>query len=514
MIFRLETSRIRTILIGREWEIPLDNEKKTIEQPRNRSRRTAWILGAAVLLVLALLLATALVGQRETIFPGVSAEGVRLGGMTEAEAAAALREAGWDGPDHTVLIARLPAEKQISVTSGTAGWVVSADEAAKKAWQYGRIQDHPFSNFVAYVASALTGLDMGAHVADAPDADAIRQSAETAAEQVNKALLGAAVDDTPGAQAVCLYKGGELQTLEADAVFERLMQALARHERELDLVPAIPEDAEAEKRDMAELHYYLCDEPHNAYYDTATQTVVNGRPGVAFDVDEAERLWNEAGVGDLIRIPATITEPSLLNADETVLYADLLSQKSTSLGGSSANRVGNIALAASKIDNVVLMPGQSFSYNDVVGQRTVEAGFREAGAYADGRVVQAVGGGICQVSSTLYYCALTANLQIDQRTNHYFTVGYIEPGMDATVSWGGPEFVFTNNRTFPIVIRARMENGFVTVEIWGTDVDGSTVSMSYAQSGMSVVTYRGVYDRDGNLISKNQEATSLYHTHD
>ncbi len=492
----------------------MDNEKQTTQQPGRRKRRLGWIATGAVILVLALLLATALVGQRETIFPRVTAEGVRLGGMTVTEAAAALREAGWDGPDHTILTAQLPAEKQISITSGTAGWVVSADEAAKKAWQYGRTPDHPFSNFIAYVASAITGLDIGSHIADAPDTEAIRQAADTAVEQVNKALLGASVDETPGAQAVCLYKGGELQTLEADAVYDNLLFALQRHESQLDLVPAIPADAQAEQRDMAELHYYLCDEPQNAYFDTATQTVISGKPGVAFDVDEAERLWDAAQIGDLIRIPATITEPALLNADETVLYADLLSQKSTSLGGSSANRVGNVSLAASRIDNVVLMPGQSFSYNDVVGQRTIEAGFREAGAYADGRVVQEVGGGICQVSSTLYYCALTANLQIDQRTNHYFSVGYIEPGMDATVSWGGPEFVFTNNRTFPIVIRARVENGAVTVEIWGTNVDGSTVSMSYAQSGMSVVTYRGVYDRDGNLISKNEEARSLYHTHD
>ena len=487
---------------------------KTTKQPADRRRRRiGWIVSAALVLVLALLLGTALVGQRTTIFPGVSAKGIQLGGMNLEEAAEALRDAGWDGPDHTVLTAQLPADRTISISSGTAGWVISADEAARDAWRYGRTKDHPFSNFVAYVASAVTGLDIAGHVADAPDAEAIRQMVDETVEQVNKTLLGAAVDETPGAQAVCLYKGGELLTLNADAVYGRVTQALEQHESALDLIPAIPEDAEAEPRDMAELHYYLCDEPQNAYFDVTSQTVINGKPGVAFDVDEAERLWNAADAGTLLRIPATITEPALLNADETVLYADLLSQKSTSLSGSSANRVGNVTLAASKIDGVVLLPGQSFSYNDVVGQRTVAAGFREAGAYADGRVVQEVGGGICQVSSTLYYCALTANLQIDSRTNHYFSVGYIEPGMDATVSWGGPEFVFTNNRTFPIVIRAHVENGVVSVEIWGTDVDGSTVQMRYAQSGMSVVTFRSVYDKDGNLLSDAQEATSLYHAH-
>lgn len=98
------------------------------------------------------------------------------------------------------------------------------------------------------------------------------------------------------------------------------------------------------------------------------------------------------------------------------------------------------------IDGLVIAPGEQFSYNDALGERTAERGYKAAGAYSNGQVVQEIGGGICQVSSSLYYAALLANLQIDVRVCHYFPVAYLPPGLDATVSWGGPEFKFTNNR--------------------------------------------------------------------
>ena len=167
-----------------------------------------------------------------------------------------------------------------------------------------------------------------------------------------------------------------------------------------------------------------------------------------------------------------------------------------------------------RFDGVILEPGQSFSYNGTVGQRTAANGFREAGAYSNGQVVQELGGGICQVSSTLYYCTLISNLQITSRTNHYFSVGYIEPGLDATVSWGAPDFVFVNNRTFPIKIHAYVSGGMITVEIYGTNVDGSYVKMESAVNGLNVTTYRCVYAADGTLISRTREAASTYHSHD
>ena len=251
----------------------------------------------------------------------------------------------------------------------------------------------------------------------------------------------------------------------------------------------------------------------NAYFDTASMEIVDAHSGIQFDVSEAQRLWDAAGVGDVVEIPCVVTPASFTRDNVPSLFHDLLASKSTPLGGSSWNRVNNVSLAAQKIHDTILYPGQSFSYNETVGQRTWDAGFREAGAYANGEVVQEVGGGICQVSSTLYWCAMKANLKILERTNHMFPVSYIEPGMDATVSWGAPDFRFENNRTFPVDIVAYVQNGMLTVELWGTNVDGSYTIVDYYRNGNAVTTYRHVFDAWGNELSSELEAVSIYHSH-
>ena len=129
----------------------------------------------------------------------------------------------------------------------------------------------------------------------------------------------------------------------------------------------------------------------------------------------------------------------------------------------------------------------------------------------------------------VYYAALLSNLQIDTRTCHYFPVSYVNPGMDATVSWGGPEFRFTNNRDWPIRIEASVNESekSVTVSFYGTDVDGSYVEMTYSTwavynnsqypdtaTGYRAATYRNVYSADGELISRDLEAYSEYHYHE
>jgi vancomycin resistance protein YoaR len=308
-------------------------------------------------------------------------------------------------------------------------------------------------------------------------------------------------------------KGAELLLADPETVFQKALSALEKHDDVADCVTKTDSEADAKDLDLQQLHDQICGDPVNAYFDTEAMEIVEARSGVQFDVAQAQKLWDTAGAGDVVEIPCTVTPAAFHKDDVPSLYGDLLAIKSTSLGGSSWNRVNNVTLAAGKIHDVILYPGQSFSYNDTVGQRTWDAGFREAAAYANGEVVQELGGGICQVSSTLYWCAMTANLKILERTNHMFSVGYIEPGMDATVSWGSPDFRFENNRTFPIAIVAYVSDGMLTVQIWGTDVDGTTARIDYAMSGMTAVTYRHVFDALGNELSCEVEAVSTYHSH-
>ena len=491
-----------------------DEDDEPVDPRVRRRRRRGLAIGAiAAILCLALFGGAMAVSRLQTVYPKLTVQDVEVGGMTVEQAAEAVRDAGWDGGKATVLKVTLPGSEELDITSGLTGWTASAEECAQAAWDYGR-GGNLISNLFKYLHAAISGHDLTEELMGEADTAALRKLIDDGVEKANETLGDGSMELDTKAKLLRLVKGGDLLAVESDDVYMQVLEALEDHQSELNCVRKLDKNDSSKDVDMQKLHDEICGEPENASYDAAKKEVVEGKPGVEFNVKEAEKLWKQAEVGDTVEIPLEVTEPTFMKADFKGLFSDKLASKTTSLSGSSANRVNNITLAAQKINGVILNPGDTFSYNTTVGQRTTAAGFREAGAYANGEVVSEVGGGICQVSSTLYHCAMTSNLKITARTNHYFSVGYIEPDMDATVSWGNPDFKFQNDRTFPVKIVAYVKNGSVTVEIWGTDVDGTTVKMDYTSNGLTTTTYRNVYDKDGKLLSRTQEAVSTYHTHE
>ena len=138
----------------------------------------------------------------------------------------------------------------------------------------------------------------------------------------------------------------------------------------------------------------------------------------------------------------------------------------------SAPRNTNVRLACEAIDGTILQPGEQFSYNGVVGKRTPQKGYQQAPAYNAGETVMEYGGGVCQVSTTLYNACVAANFNYDDRTGHTFKPTYVTPGQDATVSYEKPDFKFTNNTDKPIGIKMHYENRTVTAEIFGVPTLG------------------------------------------
>lgn len=480
------------------------------KKPRAAKIAAIVVLSIAAVLVVAMLAGATAVNKRQVILPNVTLDALELSGLTQAQAEETIRAAGFDNGETTVLTVTLPGSVRTDITAAETGYHSTAEEAADAAYAYGH-DGTLLTNFFTWLYANVSPKDIADDLVGDRDDASIRAKAETAAAESNRLSENDGFEIDEEASELRIVKGAANAIVDAEDVYDFILDSLKEHVREATY--KLPENDDY-SIDMQALHDSVCGAPIDAHYDNETKQIVDGKPGVEFDVAEAQRLWDAAESGALVRIPVTLT-PAAFTADKVPqLYADLLAKKSTSLGGSSANRVNNITLAASKIDGVILEPGQSFSYNGTVGQRTAANGFREAGAYANGQVVQEFGGGICQVSSTLYYCTLLSNLQITSRTNHYFSVGYIEPGMDATVSWGSPDFVFVNNRTFPIKIHAYVSGGMITVEIYGTNVDGSFVKMESTVSGLNVTTYRCVYAADGTLISRQREAASTYHSHD
>ena len=187
-----------------------------------------------------------------------------------------------------------------------------------------------------------------------------------------------------------------------------------------------------------------------------TVEIIPGVPGGHLDLPRslsALRAWLHAGHHAPLVLPARVRAPQVKQADLRGING-VVAQFSTTLGGSSRNRVHNVALAAQAVDGLVIMPHQKFAYNTVVGPRTEEAGYRTAPVLRHGELVPGTGGGACQVSSTLYNVALLGNLKIMRRTHHSRPVHYVRPGLDATVAYGSLDLIFRNTTDGPIVLNA------------------------------------------------------------
>lgn len=505
-----------------------ETERKHLAPKRKKRGNGGKIAVIVCVCVVALLLAGAAgfgvyVSGSDTIYPKVSVNGTDVGGMTAAEAASALEAAGWGEGEKTVTV-ELPLEHTLTVNAADVGAELTAQEAADRAFDYchgGTI----IENVMAYVRCLVSGaeVEIKAEVDEAALADIVREEVT----QVKSGLMTSGVE----------IKGDTLEVVKgASAVEIDESELMSLVKTALEDMKYGPLDYELEvnasvELDIDELYNSICCEAKDAYYDKEKKEVVESVTGVDFNKAEAQKLWDAAELGETVEIPLELTEPERTTEYvESRLFADDLGETvTTSLAGSTQNRITNVQLAAASIDGIILAPGEQFSYNDALGERTTERGYKAAGAYSGGQVVQEVGGGICQVSSTLYYAALLANLQIDVRTCHYFPVGYLPAGLDATVSWGGPEFKFTNNRDWPIKIEASVDTAknTVSVHIVGTDEDGSYVQMTYATwlvygnseypetaTGYKAATYRSVFDKNGNLLSKELEAYSEYHYHE
>lgn len=130
------------------------------------------------------------------------------------------------------------------------------------------------------------------------------------------------------------------------------------------------------------------------------------------------------------------------------------------------NRNTNIQIAANTINNTILLPQEEFNWNNIIGRTTKEKGYKPAPTFANHGILLSHGGGVCQISSTLYQAAVKSNLQITERHKHSRPVKYISIGMDATVSYPGKNLRFKNNKNFPILIEASAKNGIITMIIY------------------------------------------------
>lgn len=279
------------------------------------------------------------------------------------------------------------------------------------------------------------------------------------------------------------------------------------------------EKQQPQEIDLNKIHEELYKEPVNAYYTTDPYTVHPSENGVDFKIsmEEAENLLGQDQEEYVIPLKVTVPEITTKMIG-TEAFPDLISEFSTKYSQSQKDRTTNLKLAAEKINGTVLMPGEVFSYNTVVGKRTIDAGYKEAKIYVNGEVVDGLGGGICQVSSTLYNAVLYANLEIVERRNHQFVPSYAGAGLDATVVYGSIDFQFKNTRNYPIKIQCSVDRGICNFQIFGLkeeteyEVNVWANVISRSKTAIKSKAYRQL-KLNGEVVSTQLLSSDTYKVH-
>ena len=497
ILYNSDTSSTDTEEVFEEAkQIIENNSDTTFKEPKKKHTK-------AIVITICIIVFLLIIGVLSTIFAllninsdkiisGISILGIDVSGLTQDEANSKIAENlnsrletnlvfNHNGTLYNVLPSQLECSYDIS-------------KAVGEAYSYGR-NGNIFKNNFDILNTLINKVDINI------DFSYNNDLYESVVSQMNANFEDGIKESsyTIDGNNLIIISGKAGNVITSDEFKDLIVDKLTAIDYNTDSIEVPVEEAEPAPIDIDKIHSEIYKEAKDAYYTTDPYAVYPSSNGLDFNISVDEAKQMVATPQDTYTIPLKTLYPSVTtNEIGREAFPDLLATYSTSYASSNANRSTNIALAASKINGTVLMPGEEFSFNGTVGKRTAANGFKTATVYSNGQVTTDYGGGICQVSSTLYNSVLRANLEITNRTNHTFTVGYVPIGLDATVSWGSPDFKFKNSRNYPIKIVATTANKKLTISVYGLkeDVEYEVELISYKTG---TVPYSTVYTTDSSL---------------
>ena len=513
--------------------------------PAEKSRSAGKTAGLVIGIVLGVLVlgygaacAAAQMVYGHAALPNTTVLGLDVSGMSAQEAEQLWQEKGAAALESTAIDLTRDGQTVGSVTLAELGVTVKPLYISRAAG-CDSASDHPLTVVESgweLLRSYLSPTDVTPQLD--VDGAKLTDTCETLADTLDCTLVDGSYRLENG-QGLYITKPRDGEKLDGGALRTLLEQRLAA--RDLSPAECVYRERQAAALDVQALHDELEGKTVSAVCDKATGRPTQSHVGVTFDVAAVQSQLDAAAPGAEFLADAEVQFPAVTTEElETAMFRDVLGTSTTKCAG-PWGRHQNIRLAAKAINGNIYNPGEEFWYNAAVGQRTEARGFQPAAAYSGGRTVTSIGGGICQVSSTLYYATLLSDLKIVLRYAHMFDPGYMPvTGCDATVSWGGPDFAFRNDTDYPIKIVTSYndDTNELTVTIMGTRVNDNYVVMTnqflsysefkvvykedesvspgdqvvdqYGHNGYEVRTYRNVYDGDGKLLRSTVEATSDY----
>lgn len=476
-------------------EVDIKKTNKEEIQPKKSKKSIVPIVIITILICLALFFSVifALINiNNENILSGISIMNVDVSKLSKEDALKKINEivASKETEDITLKYGDYETVingKQFSIKFDT-------EKAINEAYNVGKDGNIIVNNYNILLTQILKkNIEIPVYY----DEDALNKKIEDISSKIPGAVKQSSyyVED----EKLIIVKGTAGIKIKEEEIKKIIIDEIKKIDNKNNIVTIPVENVEPDEIDLTKIRNEIYKEPQDAYVTKNPTKVHPHVNGVDFKItiEEAQKIIQEDKKEYTIPLKITIPKKTISNLGEEA-FPELLSTYTTRYDASNYNRSNNLSIAANKINGTVLMPGETFSYNKVVGARTIEAGYKEAGAYAGGGVVQSVGGGICQISSTVYNTALLANLEIVDRSNHQFETSYVAASRDATVSWGYLDFKFKNNRTYPIKITASAKNGVAKVSIYG--IKEETEYEVVIQSRiLSYIPYSVKYIEDSSL---------------
>ena len=404
-----------------------------------------------------------MVGGNASVKSNISILGIDLKGMTQEEAEKAISAEFNRLYGSDPLIIQIEDHKLV-LDAKQSGLSLDAQAAAEAAINYRqaglKTVALDISEFISIDADALDKI-----VADAA------LSFDSELTQTKYEVTGNAPEkldaiDEKASQKLTVTLGTPGKKLDAELVLTAIRTACNKAQRELKYdCPFL----EPDPLDLQAIFAQYCTKAIDAEFEKDTFKAIGGTFGYGFQIEDVSAKLAAAKYGQTLEFPFQWTAPqTTIEMLTEQLFKDELGSY-TATQYSNWNRRENMRIACETIHNTIINPGDIFSFNGIIGPRTPDKGYQLGATYMGNKTVMEYGGGVCQVSSSLYYCTILADLEIVERDCHTFAPSYVPLSGDATVYWGGIDFKFKNNTEYPIRIEAIADGDTVHLKLMGTD---------------------------------------------
>lgn len=471
-------------------------------EPTKEHNKTIWIvlITIAILIILVALFSTifAVINMKsDKVLKGITINEIDISELTKEQAIEKLNNIYGTRAEQQIYLTH--GEYETSVTYEALEVKYQIQDAVNEAYNIGRSGNVIQNNF-EILKTWKQGKNIKLNIT--LDTDMINQIGQNINNSIDDAVVQPSYYVEKADAQLIITAGKKGVKVDEEQLLADIYKVLNEESEEEKIEIPMSED-NPDQIDINKIHEEVYKEVKDAYYTSNPFTVYPEEEGIDFDVEQANTIIAEEKEEYII--PLKITKPSKTVKDiGTEAFPDLLATFSTKYNAGNAGRTTNLRLAANKINGTVLLPNEEFSYNAVVGERTISAGYKMAATYSNGAVVDGLGGGICQISSTLYDAVVMANLKITTRRNHQFVTSYVPAGKDATVVWGSQDFKFVNSRKYPVRITATVQGGVATVQVWGIKEEVE-YDISIETKKIATIAPTTQYVQDPSLASGQQK---------